>query len=127
VAEKPRPVAYHLQPALKQWLKEGVEADLFLKLPDNTPVTWCSPLVVQPKPNYCREKQLTSKMIRASVNLRIPNKFMDRTRVTQNPTVEDFTFTFNNCKIFSKLDMNQAYNQVLLAEESREIATFATP
>ena len=52
VAQKPRPVAYHLQRPIKEWLDQGVEEDIFEKVPDEETITWCSPLVVQPKPMY---------------------------------------------------------------------------
>ena len=52
MAQKPRPVPYHLQKPLKDWLDQGVKEDIFEKVPDGEPITWCSPLVVQPKPKF---------------------------------------------------------------------------
>ena len=70
-------------------------------------MTWCSPLEVQPKPRFSTtpRDQLESNMIRASVDLRVPNKFMERNRITQGPVVEDFTYTIHDCVIFSKMDL----------------------
>ena len=42
VAQKPRQVTYYLQNPLKQWLEEGVKADIFEEVPPGTPVQWCS-------------------------------------------------------------------------------------
>ena len=52
VAQKPRQVPYYLQEPFKQWIDQGVQEDLFEKVPDNEPITWCSPVVVQPKPSF---------------------------------------------------------------------------
>ncbi|KAK3717111.1 hypothetical protein QZH41_016142 [Actinostola sp. cb2023] len=83
VAQKPRTVPYHLQQPLKQWLEEGVETEIFEKVPPGEAITWCSPLVVQPKPKFAEtNKELESHMIsRASIDLRIPNKSMKRRKL----------------------------------------------
>ena len=127
VAQKPRPVPYYLQTPLKQWLQQGIEADLFEEVKEGEPVTWCSPLVVQPKPKFRSSTELEPHMIRASVDLRVPNKFMERTRITQGPMVEDFTHKFHDCTVFSKLDLRQGYHQLVLDPECRAVATFSTP
>ena len=128
IAQKPRPVAYYLQKPLKEWLEEGIR-EIFEEVPQGEPVTWCSPLVVQPKPRFSKipKDQLGSHMIRASVDLRVPNKFMERNRITQGPVVEDFMYKFHDCTVFSKLDMKQGYHQLMLHPESRAVATFSTP
>ena len=56
VAQKPRPVPYHLQKPLKDWLDQGVKQEIFKKVPDGEAITWCSPLVVQPKPKFTEMK-----------------------------------------------------------------------
>ena len=92
-------------------------------------MTWCSPLVVQPKPrfNETDKDELQPHMIRASIDLRIPNHFMERNRIAPTPTVEDFVYKFHDCTMFSKLDMRQGYHQLILDPESRMVATFTTP
>lgn len=129
VAQKPRPVAYHLQEPLRKWLDEAVEKGIYEWLPENEPVTWCSPLVVQPKPKFTNVERgmLEPNMIRASIDLRVPNKLMERHRITAGPIVEDFVHKFHDCKVFSKLDMRQGYHQLVLHPDSRAIATFSTP
>ena len=54
VAQKPRPVPYYLQEPLKKWIDQGLEQDIFEKVKPGEPVTWCSPLVVQPKPKLSK-------------------------------------------------------------------------
>ena len=129
IAQKPRNVPYYLQKPLKIWLDKCIDQDLFERVPENEAITWCSPLVVQPKPRFktVEPDKLEDNMIRASVDLRIPNKFMERCKITPATIVEDFTHKFHECTIFSKLDMNQGYNQLELDEKSRGIATFSTP
>lgn len=129
VTQKPRHVAYYLQQPLKKWLEEAVEEEIFEHIPEGEAVTWCSPLVVQPKPRFKKvdRDKLEPHMIRASVDLRVVNKFMQRSRITVSPILEDFTYTFNNCKVFSKLDMTKGYHQLMMDEESRNICTFSTP
>ena len=129
VAQKPIPVAYYLQEPLKKWLEQCLEEEILEEVPEGEPVTWRSPLVVQPKPKFSEldKEDLEPHMIRASVDLRIPNQFMERNRITQSTVVEDFMYKFHNCTVFSKLDMKQGYHQLLLDPESRKIATFSTP
>ena len=129
VAQKARPVAYYLQEPLKKLLEKGVEDDVFERIPNDEPIEWCSPLVVQIKPKFTKRKkeELEPHMIRASIDMRVPNKYMERNRIAQNTIVEDFTHKFHNSKIFSKLDLNQGYNQLMLEPKCRSVATFSTP
>lgn len=129
VAQKPRQVAYYLQRPLKKWIEKCVQEDIVEKVPEDEHIKWCSPLVVQPKPSFLKTQkdQLEPHMIRASVDLRVPNKFMERSRITQPPVVEDFTHKFHDCQIWSKLDLRQGYHQLMLDPESRSVATFSTP
>ena len=129
VAQKPRPVPYHLQKPLKAWLDQGVKEEIFEKVPDGEAITWCSPLVVQPKPKFTEVKSevLESHMIRASIDMRIPNQSMKRSRCVQSPRVEDFIYRLHDCKIFTKLDLRQGYHQLALDPSTKQVATFSTP
>ena len=92
-------------------------------------MTWCSPLVVQPKLRFSKvnNENLKPHMIRASVDLRVPNRYMEQNGILQAPVVEDFRCKFHVCKIFSKKDLKQGYYQLLLHPDSRAIATLSTP
>ena len=127
VAQKPRHVPYHLKDPLKKWLEQGVEEKIFEKVLDGEPITWCSPLVVQPKPKYAERKTLELQMIRASIDMRIPNQSMKRSRCVQAPKIGDFVYHLHDCKIFTKLDLRQGYHQLTLDLETRQVATFSTP
>ena len=66
-------------------------------------------------------------MIRACIDLRVPNKFMKRNRITQGPIVEDFIYKFHECAVFSKLDFRGEYHQLVLHPDYRSVVTFSTP
>ena len=55
-----------------------MKEEIFEKVPDGEPITWCSPLVVQLKHKYTdlKKEELGPQMIRASINMRIPNESM---------------------------------------------------
>lgn len=127
VAQRPRNVPYYLQEPLREWLEEGEREGIFEKVPANEPITWCSPLVVQPKPKFSSKEKLDSHMIRASIDMRIPNRAMLRSRCVQAPIIEDFTYSLRDCKIFSKLDLKQGYHQLRVGQETAKVATFSTP
>ena len=106
MAQKPRPVPYHLEKPLKDRLDQGVK-EIFKKVPDGEAITWCSQLVAQPNPKFTEMKgeELESHMIRASIDMRIPNQYMTRSRCIQSPRVGDFIYRLHDCKIFTKLDL----------------------
>ena len=120
IAQKPRRVPYHLMEPLRHRMDEFVKEDIMEKVPEHDSITWCSPLVVQLKPKNPSD-------IRVSLDLRVLNKSMERTRQVQAPITEDFINTFKDCKVFSKLDMNHGYHQFSLDEESRKLMTFSSP
>ena len=117
------------QKPLKAWLDQGVKEELFEKVPDGEAITWCSPLVVQPKPKFTGMKSevLESHMIRASIDMRIPYQSMKRSRCVQSPRVEDFIYRLHDCKIFTKLDLRQGHHQLTLDPSTKQVATFSTP
>ena len=83
IAQKPRRVPYHLIELLQDRMEEFVKNDKMEKVPDQETITWFSPIVVQPKPK-------NPKDIRVSLDLRLLNKSMLRTRNIQAPLTEDF-------------------------------------
>ena len=66
-------------------------------------------------------------MIRASVDLRAPNNFMERNRIMQGPLVENSTYKFHDCVIFSKMDLRQGYMQLVLDPKSRSQRNIREP
>ena len=63
--------------------------------------------------------------IRICIDMRAANKAIKRKRHL-TPTLNELKTILSGTNVFSKLDLNQGYNQLELAEESRYITTFAT-
>ena len=70
VAQKPHPIAYYPQKPLKAWLEQSIAEEIFEEIPPDEPITWCSPMVVQPKPKFLQvpKDELQPHMIRACVD-----------------------------------------------------------
>ena len=73
-------------------------------------------MVVQPKPRFTNisEDDMKPNMIHACIDQRIPNKHMERNRISPGPVVEDFMYKFYDCITFSKLDLRSGYNPVII-------------
>ena len=82
------------------------------------PTPWVSPIVVAPKPK-------SPGKVRVCVDMRQANKAVKRERHV-TPTMKEMIGDLNGARVFSKLDLNQGYNQLELAPESRYITTFGT-
>ena len=82
------------------------------------PTPWVSNLVVAPKPNNPKE-------IRLCVDIRKANQAIKRERhVTL--TIGDIMLELNGSTVFSKVDLNKEFHQLVLSEDSRNMTTFAT-
>lgn len=77
---------------------------------------WVSPTVAILKDNG---------EIRLCNDMRMANKAIIREKYPL-PTIEDLLPLLGRAKIFSKLDVKQAYHQVEIAPESRDVTTFIT-
>ena len=82
------------------------------------PTSWVSPVVLVPKP-----KQPGGALL--CVDMREANKAITRERHLM-PTLGEVVHDLNGAKVFSKLDLNQGYHQLVLHPESRHITTFST-
>lgn len=117
VAQPHRRIPFHVREKVEKELKRLEDLDIIERVEGPTP--WVSPIVVAPKP-----KSKTGE-IRICVDMRQPNQAIKRTRHII-PTIDDMIVDLNGSKIFSKLDLNQGYHQLELAESSRNITTFTT-
>ena len=82
------------------------------------PTPWISPIVVV-------RKNDNPDKVRLCIDMRHPNK-ASKELVIPLPCLEDLIHDLNGSKFFCKLDMNKAFLQFELDEESRSITTFAT-
>ena len=90
--------------------------DIIERVPETQHTPWTSPVVAVPK---------KGDDVRICVDMRKPNQAIKRTRHLI-PTVDDINQKLTGEKMFSKLDMSQAYLQLQLHEKSRYITTFST-
>lgn len=80
------------------------------------PSKFVSPLIFVPKDR---------DQYRICVDMRQANLAIKR-ELHLIPTMDDFLSELSNAKIFSRLDIKDAYHQIELDEESREVTTFIT-
>ena len=85
--------------------------------PVQEPTPWCAAMVVVPK---------DSGAVRICVDLKPLNKNVLR-EVHPMPKVETTLAQLSGAKLFSKLDANSGFWQILLANKSKLLTTFITP
>lgn len=101
-----------LEKKVNEKLDELLDKDI-IEIVD-TPSRWVSPMVIEPKKNGD---------IRVCLDMRQVNKAVQR-EIHPLPTQEEILSRIGDAKFFSKLDLEQGFHQVELAEESRHITTF---
>lgn len=116
VAQPHRRVPFHVRKQLEEQLQHDEELGVIERIEGPTP--WVSPIVVAPKPK-------SPGKVRVCVDMRQANKAIKRERHV-TPTIKEMIGDLNGAEVFSKLDLNQGYNQLELAPESRYITTFGT-
>ena len=116
VAQPHRRVPFHVRKQLEEQLKQDEELGVIERVEGPTP--WVSPVVVAPKPK-------SPGKVRVCVNMRRANTAVQRERHI-TPTITEIIGDLNGATVFSKLDLNQGYNQLELAPESKYITTFST-
>ena len=114
VANKHRRIPFHLRDKVEaevnRLMSEGIIE------PVTEPTGWVSPVVIVNK---------SDGSIRLCVDMTEPNKAIERVRHIM-PTVDDIKYQVNGATVFSKLDLNHGYHQLLLDEQSRNITAFVT-
>ena len=111
---KYRRIPYHVRKDVEAEIQRLEKQDIIEKVEGPTP--WVSPIVVVPK---------KTGGVRLCVDMRRANAAIKRERHPM-PTLEEVINELNGSKFFSRLDLQQAFHQMELAEESRHITTFAT-
>ena len=111
---KPRSVPYALKTAIEQDLEHLEQAEILTKVKFSD---WAAPVVPVPKADgrirICGDYKVTINPV-----LQVDQFPM--------PTPEDLFATVAGGKTFSKLDLSQAYQQVLLEPDSRRYITIST-
>jgi len=123
IDEKVRPVhqlhrriPFHQRTNLEACVESLLQQDIIE--PADGPTPWVSPVVFVPKP-----KQPGG--VRRCVDMREANKAIARERHLM-PTLDEVAHDLNGAKVFSKLDLNQGYHQLVLHPDSRHITPFST-
>ena len=111
-----RRIPYHIRDKVKTALKELEKQDVIERVPEDQATPWVQPIVAVPKKDG---------NVRICVDMRLPNEAIRRIR-HPIPTVNDISIELNGAKYFTKLDLSQAYHQLVLDEQSRYITTFST-
>ena len=115
IAQRYRSVPFHVRKDIEKLIAKDEKLGVIEKADGPTP--WVSPIVVVPKKGQNK--------IRICINMRAANKDIKR-KQHLTPTLNELKTILSGANVFSKLDLNQGYNQLELAEESRYITTFAT-
>jgi hypothetical protein len=116
VAQMNRRIPFHLQTAVEKELKQMLADDIIE--PVTGPVSWVSPLVIVNKPRQPGK-------IRICVDNRAANTAILRQRHVM-PTLDDLIHQLNGSRVFSKLDLRNAFLQLELEPNSRYITTFSS-
>ena len=116
VAQHYRRTPFHVRKHIEEQIKKDEALGIIEKATGPTP--WVSPVVVVPKPK-------SPGKVRVCVDMRSANRAIQRERHS-TPTLDELKAMLTGASVFSKLDLNQGYNQLELDEESRYITTFAT-
>lgn len=111
-----RRAPYHLLKAISVELDKLVKNDIIE--PVTKPPSWVSAMVAVPKPKKPGE-------VRITIDSRLANKAIKRIKYA-TPTTEEIMYDLNGAKKISRIDLNKAFHQLVMAEESRDITTFTT-
>lgn len=115
VRQSLRRIPFPLEELTLKKLKELLEHDIIERV--NEASEWVSPMLV---------KRKSTNEVRIIVDLREANKAIVR-EIHPLPTLEQITKKIGGNKVFTKLDIKQAFHQVMLREECRYITTFISP
>ena len=115
IAQRYCRVPFHVRKDIEELIAKDEKLGVIEKA--DGPAPWVSLIVVVPKKGQNK--------IRICIDMRAANKAIKRKR-HPTPTLNELKTILSGANVFSKLDLNQGYNQLELAEESRYITTFAT-
>uniref|UniRef100_H2ZXD0 Gypsy retrotransposon integrase-like protein 1 n=1 Tax=Latimeria chalumnae TaxID=7897 RepID=H2ZXD0_LATCH len=101
-------IPFHICKELEKQFECDESLDVIEKTEGLTP--WVSPVVIIPKPKSLGKVRVCVDMHQANMAIK---------------TINEIINDLNGTKVFSKLDLNQGYNQLVLAPESWYITTFS--
>ena len=113
VIQPPRRIPFSARAVVEEKLDEMLREDIIEKVDE--PTVWLSPVHIVKSP----------EKVRMVVDMSVANRAIQRTRRVL-PTPEEVLCELDGAQYFSKIDLNSAYHQIELHEESRYITTFST-
>ena len=116
VAQQQRKIPFHLREKVDKQLEQLQCGDISEHVPEDEKTDWVSPIVCIPKKN---------DEIHICVDTGAANRAIKHVRHLI-PTVNDIALDLNGAKVFSKLDVTQAFHQLELSPQSQGITTFTT-
>jgi hypothetical protein len=119
--QPPRVIPHHLIEKTKNKLEYFVKEGIMSWTEPGEPIVYASPLVITPKSSG------PDADVRITADFRLANKGASRTRIVPGVKTEDLAMIFAECKIFSKIDMNNGYHQFAIDEESKKYLVVTTP
>nr|XP_049707012.1 uncharacterized protein K02A2.6-like [Helicoverpa armigera] len=115
VSQPCRRIPVPLEEKVNKRINELIELDIIEAV--NKPSRWVSPVVVP--------VLKSDGSVRLCVDMRVANKAILREHYPL-PTMDKLLPKFRKARIFSKLDIRDAFHQIEISEESRHITTFIT-
>ncbi len=116
VQAKPRHKPYHLREAIEKELQSKLDSGVIEKV-EGEPTDWLSETVVVPKKD--------SNKIRLCTDMSAANQAI-KCEKYEMPNVEDIIYQANGASFFTKMDLNQAFEQLELHPACRHITRFRT-
>ena len=111
---KARPIPYGLRAAVKNTIDDLVADGILQPVPSST---WATPIVTPLKPDgrprVCGDFRLINQQLRQTAST--------------TPEVEDMFQGLEGNKVFSKIDLSNAFLQVPLKQSAKEVTTLNTP
>ena len=117
VVHNTRRIPFHIRKQVEKELLSLESQGIIERVREGQATPWISQIVNVPKKG--------NKSIRICVDMRTANKAIRRVRHVM-PTVDEIMTNLNGAQFFSKIDLSNAYHQLVLAEGCRYITTFST-
>jgi len=116
VVSQCRRLPYHdIGPVTKE-LNSMIDQQILELVPPFTPTPWVSPMMIVKKKDGTPRVCIDSRAINTAIEM----------EYTVMKTIEDIRYEINGAERLSKIDLNKAYFQFMLAPESQYITAFIT-
>ena len=115
---KPRQIPLHWEDKVRAKLEEMIKQNVLGWCPPDMSIRFCSALVIVKKKDGSP---------RVTVDFRMLNKYLSRSRVTTKLTIENLIAKIAGLKYFFTVDISDAFHQIPIKKKSRNLTVIATP